>query len=155
MSTIVYDRAYTEQSLTVLARAIFYFGALASFLDGLLTWLVVRSAGTNIEQNWGMGWFMRHIGLVPTIIGRVAIGVFAFWYVANVIMGKRHFLRRKRAAKYERFISRTDRPAWKQRFVDARPYITGLETVFVLAVTWAVVGNNINAALVWFHGHHG
>lgn len=153
--TVVYDTRYERKSLEALARGIFYFGVLASFLDGLLTWLVVRSAGVGIEQNWGMGWLMRQIGLVPTIIGRVAIGVFCFWYVANLLVGRRLFLRQKRADKYQRFISRTDRPTWRQWFVEHRPYFTAIETVFILFATSAVVGNNINAAIVYFHNLHG
>jgi hypothetical protein len=152
--TIVEDARYETKSLHALARSIFYFGALASFLDGLLTWWVVRSAGTNIERNSFMGTLMNNIGLVPTVVLRIAIGVFLFWYVSNIIVGRRMFLRQSKADKYQRFITKRDRSKWQQMFVDARPYITAMETVFILAVTWAVVGNNINAASVYFHHTH-
>lgn len=157
MTTIVYDTKYdprhAEKTLQTLARAIFYFGALASMLDGLSTWLVVRSAGVNIEQNWGMGWFMRHVGLVPTCIGRVLLGVACFWYVSNLLVGRRLFFRASRAAKYEAKMMDPNMSGHSRLVVNVAPYARAIETVFILAITCVVVGNNINAAVVWFHGH--
>lgn len=150
---IVYDQRYQRQHLEALARGIFYFGALASALDGFLTWLVVRRAGTNIERNSFMGWFMVHLGLGPTIILRVSLGVLCFWYVANLIVGRQIFMRAKRAEKYRRSIERTDRSWFSQWVIDHIPFFRAMETVFILAITWAVVGNNINAAIVFFHSH--
>ena len=149
-----YDPEHSRRTLETLARGIFYFGALTSALDGFLTWLVVRNTGTNIERNSFMGWFMIHIGLVPTVLVRIAIGVLCFWYVANLLVGRRIFLRSSRAAKYVKWVTKTDRPGYQQRFMAARPYITAMETVFILVITSVVVGNNVNAAIVYFHNTH-
>ena len=100
-----------------------------------------------------MGWFMHHIGIGLTCSIRAAIGIFLFWYVSNLLVGRRIFLRKSKAAKYERFIARTDRPAWCQWLVNHRATFSCLEAMFILVVTSAVVGNNINAAIVYFHSH--
>jgi hypothetical protein len=152
MTTIVIED-HPKQTIEAFARGIFYFGALVSLFDGLLTWLVVRSAGVSLEQNWGMGWLMRHIGLGPTIFFRVAIGVFLFWYVSNLLVGRRIFFLAKRAAKYTRMMASTS----KYRFVEwlkrNTPTIQALEAIFILVITSAVVGNNIQAAILWFNAH--
>jgi hypothetical protein len=149
-----YNPDHQRKTLEALARGIFYFGALASMLDGVLTWLVVRRVGTSIERNSAMGWFMEHLGLMPTLILRVLLGVVCFWYVANLLVGRRMFVRSSRAAKYARWVSKTDRPRYQETFMRARPYLTALETIFILAVTCVVVGNNINAYVVFIHSSH-
>lgn len=157
MTAVVYDTQYYQdharKTLETLARAIFYFGALFSMFDGLSTYIVVRSAGTNIEQNWGMGWFMRHVGLAPTCIARVLLGVACFWFVSNLLVGRRLFLRSSRAAAYEVKVSDPNMPRRRAFVMRFSPYARAIEVVFVLAVTCMVVGNNVNAALVFFHGH--
>jgi hypothetical protein len=149
-----YNPNHPRQTLEALARGLFYFGALASLLDGVLTWLVVHRVGTSIERNSFMGWFMEHLGLTPTIALRVLLGIVCFWYVANLLVGRRLFLRRSRAAKYAKWVSKPDRPHYQETFMRVRPYLTALEAVFILAVTCVVVGNNINAYVVFMHNAH-
>jgi hypothetical protein len=147
MTTVVIDRQYDRTHLEALARAIFYFGALASLFDGLLTWLVVRSAGTNLERNSFMGYFMVHIGVATTCALRVLLGVACFWYIANLIVGRRIFLFGKRAARYQAKLATAKPRTWV-------PYLRSIETIFVLGITWAVVGNNIQACIIWFSNGH-
>jgi hypothetical protein len=154
LSETDYNPNHHRQTLEALARGIFYFGALASLLDGVLTWIVVHRVGTNIERNSFMGWFMEHLGLTPTMVLRVLLGVVCFWYVANLLVGRRLFVRPSRAVKYAKWVSKPDRPRYQAAFMRARPYLTALETVFILAITCVVVGNNINAYVVFMHNSH-
>ena len=62
-------------------------------------------------------------------------------------------MRKSRAAKYEVALARTDRSSKSKWLFERVPSLRAIETVFILAITWAVVGNNVNAALVWFHSH--
>jgi hypothetical protein len=149
-----FDPDHQRKTLEALARGLFYFGALASMLDGALTWIVVRHVGTSIERNGVMGWSMAHLGLTPTVVLRVLLGVACFWYVANLLVGRRLFVRRSRAAKYAKGVSKTGRPRYQETFMRARPYLTALETVLILAVTCVIVGNNVNAYVVFMHNSH-
>lgn len=139
------------QILRGLAHAVFFLGALASCLDGFLTWLVVRSAGVNLEQNWGMGWLMRHLGVGTTCTLRAIVGVAVFWYIANLLVGRRIFLTKWRYRAYIKWLKKDVTGRFGLWFRRNKASIMAFETIVVLGITCAVVGNNIETALVYFH----
>jgi hypothetical protein len=107
--------------------------------------------GKKTERNSLIGWFMEYLGPTPTIVLRVLLGVVCFWYIANLLVGRRLFVRHSRAAKYAQWVSKVGRPHYQAVFMRARPYVTALETVFILAITYAVVGDDVNAYVVFPH----
>jgi hypothetical protein len=146
-------------SVKAVARGIFYAGAIASSLDALFTWLVVRKVGDRVEANLTMGYFYRHIGLSTTLVLRVLVGIFLFWLFANEIRGRRYFVTKKTAisfltlqAGYGFAEYTTPRAAAKaQRLFELRFYLTSFAILFAFLVTWLTVGNDLNVYLYYLH----
>ena len=147
---VIEDERTVALNLDALANIVFIAGTVASFADALLTWLVIRKVGLQIEGNGIMRSAMVHLGVIPVLLLRVVVGVNCFWIFTKYIRGQRFFLTNWGA---ERFRARLARPrsAFRQRLWNSRHYILACEVMFGIVATWAVVGNNLRAYLTLIH----
>jgi hypothetical protein len=147
---VVEDDGSIALNLSALANIVFTAGVIASIADALLTWLVIRKVGMQIEGNGIMRTAMVHLGLIPVLILRVVVGVNCFWGFTRLIRGQRFFLTNWGARRYRARLVRTRSP-WRQKLWDSRHYFLACEVMFGIVATWAVVGNNLRAYLTLVH----
>jgi hypothetical protein len=147
---IIEDDKTVALNLNALANIVFMAGVVASFADALLTWLVIKKVGLQVEGNGIMKAAMVHLGLIPVLILRVIVGVNCFWMFTKYIRGQRFFLTNWGARRFRARLARPRSP-WRQKLWNSRHYFLACEVVLGIAATWAVVGNNLRAYLTLIH----
>lgn len=150
VKTVVEPDENVALNLRVLVSVIFVAGSIASFVDGILTWLVINKVGLSAEGNGFMATAMRHFGVGPVVVVRIFVGVMWFWIFCNYIVGRHFFLTRWGSRRYA---SRLTRPRSRlhQMLWNSRHYLLACSLVFGFAITWGVDGNNVRAYLTLFH----